>query len=100
MIEIGAGGGSIARVDALGTAHGRAGLGGRRTPGRPATAAAAPSRRSPTPTWCSATSTPAYFLGGRMALDPAAARRAIEERLARAARADASRRPPGASTRS
>ena len=57
MIEIGAGGGSIARVDALGLLQGRAGLARAPIPGRSATGAAAPSRPSPTPTWCSATST-------------------------------------------
>ena len=100
MIEIGAGGGSIARVDALGLLARRAGLGGRRSRARPATASAAPSRPSPTPTWCSATSTPAYFLGGRMALDLDGG--AARDRGAGrdAARAVASRRPPGASTRS
>ena len=39
--------------------------------------AAAPSRPSPTPTSCSATSTPDYFLGGRMRLDRELALRAL-----------------------
>ena len=36
-------------------------------PGPPATARAAPRRRSPTPTWCSGFLDPANFLGGRVA---------------------------------
>ena len=56
MIEIGAGGGSIARVDALGLLKVGPDSAGA-DPGRPATAAAAPSRPSPTPTCCSAIST-------------------------------------------
>ena len=54
---VGAGGGSIGWRDAGGALR----VGPRRpapSPGRPATGAAAPSRRSPTPTCCSATSTP------------------------------------------
>ena len=53
--------------------------------GRPATGGAAPSRPSPTPTWCSGGSNPDYFLGGEMTLDSrgrAAARRALAERSA------------------
>ena len=46
---IGAGGGSIAYVDAGGIFRVRAALGGRRTPARPPTTAAAPSRPRPTP---------------------------------------------------
>ena len=49
----------------------------RRSRARPATAAAAPSRRSPTPTCCSAITIPGFFLGGRMALDRDAAERAL-----------------------
>ena len=49
MIEIGAGGGSIARIDALGLLKVGPDSAGAE-PGRSATAAAAPSRPSPTPT--------------------------------------------------
>ena len=47
---IGAGGGSIARIDAGGALRRRPASRPAPCPGRPATAAAAPSRRSPTPT--------------------------------------------------
>ena len=57
LVEIGAGGGSLGRVDQFGLL--KVGPESRApSPARPATAAAAPSRRSPTPTWCSACSTP------------------------------------------
>ena len=69
LVEIGAGGGSLARVDDLGLLKvGPESRRGRSRPGvlRPRRR---PSRRSPTPTSCSACSTPAYFLGGDMPLD-------------------------------
>ena len=56
---VGAGGGSIAWRDAGRRAARRPALARAPRPGPPATAAAAPSRRSPTPTSCSACSTPA-----------------------------------------
>ncbi len=97
MIEIGAGGGSIARVDSLGLLRVGPDSAGA-TPGPSATASAAPSRRSPTPTSCSATSTRRTSSavawsstwrarGGR---SPTASRRRSGSR---------SRRPRGASTR-
>ena len=55
---VGAGGGSIGWRDAGGALRVGPALGRRRARARPATAAAAPSRRSPTPTCCSATSPP------------------------------------------
>ena len=57
------------------------------------------SRRSPTPTSCSACSTPASFLGGDMPLDLAAAAGALDvgRRVARSRRRST---PPPASTRS
>ncbi len=62
---IGAGGGSIARVDEAGAFV--VGPQQRRAPTRdpPATASAAPSRRSPTRTWCSAGSTPSASSAAR-----------------------------------
>ena len=57
MIEIGAGGGCIARIDALGLLKVGPDSAGAE-PGRPATDAAAPSRPSPMPTCCSAISIP------------------------------------------
>ena len=69
LIEIGAGGGSIARVDELGLLKVGPRLAPAPIPVPPATVAAAPSRPSPTPTSSSATWTEDYFLGGRMALD-------------------------------
>ena len=59
LIEIGAGGGSIARVDSLGLLKVGPDSAGA-DPDRCATAAAAPSRRSPTPTCCSAISIPTF----------------------------------------
>ena len=58
MIEIGAGGGSIACGRRARPAQGRAAQRRLAARARPATAAAAPSRRSPTPTWCWACWTP------------------------------------------
>jgi N-methylhydantoinase A len=82
MIEIGTGGGSTARVDAL-----------RRLQVGPDSAGAAPGPAcyalgGTEPTVTDADLVlgyldPAFFLGGRMALDVEAARRAIEERVAR-----------------
>ena len=76
LIEIGAGGGSIARVDELGLLK----VGPdppAPIPVRPATAAAAPSRPSPTPTCCSATWTTARSWAAGCALDRAAAETAL-----------------------
>ena len=58
MIEIGAGGGSIARVDDLGLLKVGPDSAGSDRRVRPATAVAAPRRPSPTPISCSACSTP------------------------------------------
>ena len=59
---------------------------GRRAPAptraRSPTSSAAPSRRSPTPTSCSATCSPDEFFGGRMALDREAAEEAIRTQIA------------------
>ena len=79
---IGAGGGSIARVD-----DGRAAPRGaperwRACPGRPATGAAATSRRPPTPTSSLGFLDEASFLAARCALDREAAVRALDERIA------------------
>ncbi len=52
--SVGAGGGSIARLDDSGPASASGRKARARRPARSAMAAAAPSRRSPTPTWCSA----------------------------------------------
>ena len=83
LVEIGAGGGSIAWVDSGGLLRvGPAERGRRSRPGLLPRAAAS-SRPSPTPTSCSAGSTPAYFLGGEIGLDVEGARRAIEERCAK-----------------
>ena len=82
MIEIGAGGGSIARVDSLGLLKVGPGLGGRRSRARSATGAAAPSRPSPTPTWCSATSTRPSSSAAAWRSTWSGARRAIADRVA------------------
>ena len=64
LAEVGAGGGSICRLDAAGARRS-----GRKVPGpipaRSATAAAARSRRSPTATWCWATSIPPGWRAAR-----------------------------------
>ena len=56
IFEVGTGGGSIARVEEGSSASARRAPA--RSPARPATASAARSRPSPTPTWCSAGSAP------------------------------------------
>ena len=61
---IGAGGGSIAYVDARRHLPRRPALGGRRSRARPPTAAAAPSRPRPTRWSTSAGCSPEAFLGG------------------------------------
>ena len=70
MIEIGAGGGSIARVE---PASGLMKVGPRSAGAEARTGLLRPrrrsSRRSPMPTWCWAGSIPDYFLGGEMPLD-------------------------------
>ena len=53
------------RASTRGGAARRARVGGQRARARSATGAAAPSRPSPTPTWCSVASTPTGFWGGR-----------------------------------
>ena len=82
MIEIGAGGGSIARIDALGLLKvGPDSAGADPGPacyGRGGDA----SRPSPTPTWSSATSIPASSSAAAMALDVEAAREAIRRDVA------------------
>ena len=54
VVTVGAGGGSIAWISPEGTLQGRARSRPAPIPGRSATARAAPSRPSPTRTWCSA----------------------------------------------
>ena len=90
---VGAGGGSIAWRDAGGALRVGPALGGRRARARPATAAAATSRRSPTPTCCSGCSTPTSPLAGGVALDRDAAERAVGA-LARRARPRPARDAP------
>ena len=70
---IGAGGGSIARVDAGGALARRAPVRRRRARARRATDAVAPSRRSPTPTSCSAAFPPTSPFPGIGVLDRGAA---------------------------
>ena len=76
---VGAGGGSIGWRDRGRRPAGRAALG--RAPSRdpPATDAAAASRRSPTPTCCSAASPPTRELAGGVDLDAEAARAAVSD---------------------
>ena len=84
--SVGAGGGSIAWVDAGGLLHvgpQSAGADARAGLLRPRRHAADGHRRL---RWCSATSIPSYFLGGRMRLDVDAARAAIDGARRRAAR--------------
>ena len=78
IVSIGAGGGSIARVDAGSRAPRRARERRRRAGTRPATAVAVCRRPSPMPIWCSACSIPDNFLGGRARLDAAAAEAAVD----------------------
>jgi len=82
MIEIGAGGGSIARVDSLGLLR----VGPDSAGADPGPAAYGLGGRDPTVTDADLVLgylDPGFFLGGRMALDPGAAQRAIEDRVAR-----------------
>ena len=81
----------IAWVDARRPAARRPAKRRRRSRARSATAAAATSRPSPTPRWCSATSTPTSSSAARMPLDRGAARAAIATQVARAARPRRSR---------
>ena len=81
ILEVGVGGGSIAWLDD----QRRLNVGPRSAgsmPGRPATAAAAPSRPSPTPISCSAASIPSNFLGGEMQLAADKARDVLARRIA------------------
>ncbi len=81
MIEIGAGGGSIARVDALGLVT----VGPDSSGSDPGPACYGLGGREPTVTDADLVLgylDPASFLGGRMHLDVAAAREAIERRIA------------------
>ncbi len=82
MIEIGAGGGSIARVDSLGLLR----VGPDSAGSDPGPVAYGLGGDEPTVTDADLVLgylDPAFFLGGRMALDADAARRAIETRVAR-----------------
>jgi N-methylhydantoinase A len=81
MIEIGTGGGSIARVDALGLLK----VGPDSAGSVPGPVCYARGGAAPTVTDADLILgylDPAYFLGGRMALDVAGARRAIQEQIA------------------
>ena len=97
---IGAGGGSIAYVDARRHLPRRAALGRRRSRARPPTAAAAPSRPPPTPWSTSAGCCPETFLGGGMELDAAGRARGVRGRSGRALGHDRSRRRRWAPSRS
>jgi N-methylhydantoinase A len=82
LIEIGAGGGSIARIDSLGLLK----VGPESAGADPGPACYALGGAEPTVTDADLVLgylDPAFFLGGRMRLDVEAARRAIEERVAR-----------------
>jgi len=82
MIEIGAGGGSIARIDSLGLLK----VGPDSAGADPGPACYAQGGREPTVTDADLVLgylDPEFFLGGRMRLDVEASRRAIEERVAR-----------------
>lgn len=82
MIEIGAGGGSIARVDALGLVR----VGPDSASSDPGPACYGLGGTEPTVTDCDLVLgylAPGSFLGGEMTLDVAAAERAIEAKLAR-----------------
>ena len=77
VTAIGAGGGSVAWVDEVGVPK----VGPRaRAPvrARPATAAAARTPRSPTPSWCADFSTPIDSSAGGCALDPTLAEEAVQ----------------------
>jgi N-methylhydantoinase A len=82
LIEIGAGGGSIARIDSLGLLK----VGPDSAGADPGPACYALGGREPTVTDADLVLgylDPEFFLGGRMRLDVDAARRAIDERVAR-----------------
>ena len=91
MVEIGAGGGSIAAVDAV-SASRSAPKAPAPSRARPATAAAAPSRPSPMPTWCSAASIPATSPAADQALARGGGRRPSTSACRHAARPQAPRR--------
>lgn len=81
MIEIGVGGGSIARIDALGLLS----VGPRSAGSKPGPACYGLGGTEPTVTDADLVLgylNPDYFLGGEMSLDTAAARRAIESKIA------------------
>jgi len=81
LVEVGAGGGSVAWVDSAGIMH----VGPRSAGADPGPACYARGGREPTVTDANLVLgrlAPDTFLGGRMALDPDAARRALEERCA------------------
>lgn len=81
LIEIGAGGGSIAYVDSLGLLK----VGPHSAGAEPGPACYGRGGADPTVTDANVILgylDPGYFLGGAMALDPAAAHRAVESRLA------------------
>ena len=82
LIEIGAGGGSIARVDALGLPA----VGPKSAGSEPGPACYARGGREPTVTDADAVLgylDPEYFLGGRLRLDTGAAEAALDERVGR-----------------
>jgi N-methylhydantoinase A len=82
LVEIGAGGGSIARVDRFGLLK----VGPDSAGAEPGPACYGRGGQEPTVTDADLVLgylDPAYFLGGRMQLDLGAARRAVEERLAK-----------------
>ena len=90
MIEIGAGGGSIARIDSLGLLK----VGPDSAGADPGPACYAQGGREPTVTDADLVLgylDPEFFLGGRMRLDVEASRRAIEDARGEAARARARR---------
>jgi len=82
LIEIGAGGGSIAHINPLGLVN----VGPQSAGADPGPACYARGGEQPTVTDANLLLgylDPAYFLGGRMSLDPELAERAIKERIAR-----------------
>ena len=88
VVEVGAGGGSIAWIDEVGALKvGPQSAGA--DPGPICYAAAAPSRPSPTPTSCSAGSTPTTSSAAQMKLDADAARARHRREDRQAARLDA-----------
>ena len=76
IVTAGAGGGSIAVVDAAGRLRVGPQSAGRRSRSRPRTASEGPTRRSPTRTWLPGSSAPAP-LAGRLTLDVERAERAV-----------------------